>query len=295
MVLQRLARGLDPRPFVPDAGTPRFRAHLELEWPIETLEPLSFVFARLLEPLSASLERADRGAVAVRLDLRLTDRSTHGRVLPLPAPMRDARVLRTLLLLDLESHPPFGGASEVMIDVVAIELDPAPARITQFSLLQRALPSPETVSTLIARLSALVGESRVGSAVLVDSHRPDAFEMERYAPERRGAEGAQGAGGGLVLRRQRTPPAIRVSVEHGRPVHVAATRRGVPYGAVMQAAGPWRTSGGWWTEGGPVPPKPSGEGGWNRDEWDVALASGAVCRIFQDRTTERWFLDGTYD
>jgi len=295
VVLQRLARGLDPRPFVPDAGTPRFRAHLELEWPIETLEPLSFVFARLLEPLSASLERADRGAVAVRLDLRLTDRSTHGRVLPLPAPMRDARVLRTLLLLDLESHPPFGGASEVMIDVVAIELDPAPARITQFSLLQRALPSPETVSTLIARLSALVGESRVGSAVLVDSHRPDAFEMERYAPERRGAEGAQGAGGGLVLRRQRTPPAIRVSVEHGRPVHVAATRRGVPYGAVMQAAGPWRTSGGWWTEGGPVPPKPSGEGGWNRDEWDVALASGAVCRIFQDRTTERWFLDGTYD
>src|SRR5260370_3714714 len=106
--------------------------------------------------------------------------------------MRDARVLRTLLLLDLESHPlaplsglgeagpPFGGASEVMIDVVTIELDPAPARITQFSLLQRALPSPETVSTLIARLSALVGESRVGSAVLVDSHQPDAFEMERY-------------------------------------------------------------------------------------------------------------------
>ena len=32
--------------------------------------------------------------------------------------------------------------------------------------------------------------------------------------------------------------------------------------------------------------------GWNRDEWDVALKSGAVCRIFQDRATQRWFLEG---
>jgi len=39
----------------------------------------------------------------------------------------------------------------------------------------------------------------------------------------------------------------------------------------------------------------SGEGGWSRDEWDVALKSGAVCRIYQDRTTECWFLEGIYD
>ena len=180
IALQRLARGLDARPFVPDPGTPRFVARLELEWPIEELEPLSFVLARLLDPLSAALERADRGAVAVRVELRLTDRTTDARVLQLPAPMRDPRVLRTLLLLDLESGPP-----PAAIDIVTIELDPAPARITQFSLLERALPSPETLSTLTARLSALAGESRVGSAALVDSHAPGAFAMERFscAPE----------------------------------------------------------------------------------------------------------------
>ena len=99
-----------------------------------------------------------------------------------------------------------------------------------------------------------------------------------------------------MLRRQRVPPAIRVRVEHGRPVYLAASRRGMAQGAVVQAAGPWRTSGGWWTSED-LPPK----GGnytisqWNRDEWDVALSSGVVCRIFQDRTTERWFLEGTYD
>src|SRR5204862_4825512 len=140
---------------------------LELEWPLDTLEPLSFVLARLLDPLSAALERADRGAVAIHLDLRLTTRATHARLLQLPAPMRDAKVLRTLLLLDLESHAP-----DAAVDIVSIELDPAPARVTQFSLLARALPSPETLSTLTARLSALVGESRIGSAVLLDTHRP---------------------------------------------------------------------------------------------------------------------------
>lgn len=297
--LQRLARGLDSQPFVPGDETPRYIGRLELEWPIEALEPLSFVFARLLEPLSAALERADRGAAAVRLDLRLTTRDTLTRVLQLPAPMRDPKTLRTLLLLDLESHPPFGGASEgpseVMIDIVSIELDPAPARITQFSLLERALPSPETLSTLTARLSALIGESRVGSAVLLDTHRPDAFAMTQFAPETRGANGAKGAEGanGAALRRQRVPSAIRVSVEQGRPVYVAAARRGMPQGAVIQAAGPWRTSGGWWA----LPPT----GGsheicpWSRDEWDVALTSSAVCRICQDRTTERWFLEGIYD
>jgi protein ImuB len=325
VAMQRLARGLDPHPFVPDADTPRFIGRLELEWPIDTLEPLSFVFARLLDPLSAALERADRGAVAIHLDLRLTDRSTHTRRLSLPAPMRDPRVLRTLLLLDLESVPLFGASEgrrepprsggpsaqrggerrgappseviEVAIDVVAIELDPAPARITQFSLLHRALPSPETVSTLIARLSALVGESRIGSAALVDSHAPDAFEMRRFAPDAgpEGAHGALGASGalgaqgpagasGAVFRRQRLPPAIRVAVEHGRPVHLAASRRGLPCGAIVQAAGPWRASGGWWTDRR-----------WSRNEWDIELAGGAVCRIFQDRSTERWFLEGIYD
>lgn len=331
VALQRLARGHDARPFVPAADTPRYIGRLELEWPIEALEPLSFVLARLLEPLAVALERADRGAAAIRLELRLTTRATHARVLQLPAAMRDPRVLRTLLLLDLESHPPaplsgFGGTAPASagIDVVTIELDPAPARITQCSLLERAVPSPETLSTLAARLSALVGESRIGSPRLLDTHRPGAFVMERYAPETRGAEGthaahgATGAGAeGAVLRRQRVPPAIRVAVERGRPVHVAAARRGMPQGAVTQAAGPWRTSGGWWTrsgaggqgpehgaeedpcraEGGLVPPTPRSdrEGGWNRDEWDVALDSGVVCRIFQDRITERWFLDGLYD
>jgi protein ImuB len=290
IALQRLARGIDPRPLLADPGVPRFVQSMELEWPIEELEPLSFVLARLLDPLSSALERADKAGAAIRLDLRLVNRTTHTRVLQLPAPMRDPRVLRTLLALDLESHPPSAG-----IDVVAIEVDPAPSRIVQFSLLERAIPSPETLATLTARLNALVGEDRCGSPRLLDSHRPDAFEMTRFHPDARVRSCHRGRAEALrytschhplVLRRFRPPIAVRVANDRGRPLHVAIDRRGMPGGRVEQCAGPWRTSGAWWQADGSH---------WDRDEWDVALSDGSVCRLYRDREMGKWFLEGVID
>jgi protein ImuB len=314
LAFQRLARGIDPRPLVPDPGVVRFVQSMELEWPIDALEPLSFVFARLLDPLAAALEAADRGAAAIRLDLRLTNRHTHSRLLQLPVAMRDARVLRTLLLLDLESHPP-----SAAIDIVAIEADPAPARIIQYSLLERALPSAETLATLNARLGALVGTERCGSPTLVDSYRSDAFVMHTFGTFAHAASGfrrpavapavrpgecesvtnrfpharteARACGDSSPttsdsgqLRRFRPPVAIRVTVERSRPVRVAVDRQGMPGGHVTQAAGPWRTSGAWW-EGTP----------WNHDEWDVTVSDGAACRLFRDRESGVWFLEGVFD
>ena len=292
LALQQLARGIDHTPLVPDPEVPRFLQSIELEWPIDTLEPLSFVLARLLDPLSSALERADRGAAALRLDLRLVDRTTHARMLMLPAPMRDPKVLRTLLLLDLESHPPVAG-----VDLVTIEIDPAPARIVQYSLLERAMPSPETLATLTARLGALIGDGRHGSPVIIDTWRPDAFEMGRFMPESTRAavtprptgdrsEPPAGTRDCSIVRRFRPPIAIRVTVERGRPVRVAIDRRGMPGGAVEQAAGPWRTSGAWWDAASPA---------WDRDEWDAALSDGSTCRLFHDRITGHWFLDGILD
>ncbi len=73
---QTLARGGDIRPMVPWVDDVPFEAALELEWPIEGLEPLSFVLARLLEPLAERLERADRGAAVMYTSLRLTSRTS---------------------------------------------------------------------------------------------------------------------------------------------------------------------------------------------------------------------------
>ena len=168
----------------------RFESTLALEWPVEGLEPLSFVLSRVFDQLCARLERAGVGAAVIHVRLKLVTREIHTRTLQLPTPLRDPRVLRTLVLLDLESHPPSAG-----IDQVTVVVDPVPARTQQFSLLERARPSPEKVSTLVARLTALAGEGRCGSPALVDSHDTAGFEMRsfgnnrtRSVQDRRGAD-----------------------------------------------------------------------------------------------------------
>jgi hypothetical protein len=34
---------------------------------------------------------------------------------------------------------------------------------------------------------------------------------------------------------------------------------------------------------------------WDRDEWDVALGSGAVYRLFIERDARQWFIEGVID
>ena len=238
----------------------RFEETLDLEWPVEGLEPLSFVFARLLDPLRDSprtrRSRGRRAAPGVP-----PHDAGDGRPGRCSCPRRCAtpKALRTLLLLHLESHPLDAG-----VDRVSLRVDPAPARVVQFSLFSRALPFPEQMATLVARLGALTGERRVGAAGLVDSHRPGAFRDDAVlAPRRRpGRAGVAEPAARydvrpahddpdedaprLALRRFRLPIAARVVVDEGRPVRVATDRRGIAGGRVEAAAGPWRTSGEWW-------------------------------------------------
>jgi protein ImuB len=288
---QAIARGEDATPLVPTLPEERFESSLELEWPVEDLEPLSFVLTRLLEPLSARLERRDRGAAILSLELRLVTRETYARHLQLPSPIRDVRTLRTLLLLDLESHPP-----PAAIDRVTIVIDPTPGRIVQHTLFTRAHPTPEQLSTLLARLGALMGQDRVGTPVPVDSHRPGAFRMEPFATDHVRDQPPAASHQSLVsaLRRCRQPVPARAVIEDGRPTRLTTDRRGFAGGRVLAATGPWRTSGNWWAgeAGRAIPPfLPS----WDRDEWDAALAGGAVYRVFRDRETGGWFIDGVFD
>ena len=286
---QRLARGEDPRPLLPVVPEESFEQALDLEWPIEGLEPLE-----------AQLERRGRGAAVLHVRLHLVTRTVHERSLQLPAPMRNARTLRTLALLDLESHPPAAA-----IDRVVVAVDPTPARVLQFSLLTRPLPSPDQISTLMARLGALMGEGRCGSPAAVDTWQPGAFAMKEFAP-RAGVspwpvDAREAATAPVVaLRRFRIPVPARVRVDQHTPVRVTtdrvATRPDHPVlatrsafadrGGVQRCAGPWRTSGGWWT----VTTK-----AWDRDEWDVTVTDGATYRVFRDRSTDAWFIEGVVD
>src|SRR5204863_6668516 len=96
----------------------------------------------------------------------------------LPSPMRDVRTLRTLALLDLESHPP-----PAAVDRVALVIDPTPGRVAQHTLFARPHLTPEQISTLLARLGAVMGQDRIGAPATVDSYRPGAFVMKPFATE----------------------------------------------------------------------------------------------------------------
>jgi len=299
--LHQAACGEDDAPMVPVAEAPRFVERMELEWPVEGLEPLSFVLARMCDALSATLGRADRGAVTITTRLRLVTKATHERTLTLPSPMRESKTLRTLILLDLEAHPAAAG-----IDVVEVECGVTPGRIAQGSLLAYTVPTPEDLSTLIARLSALVGDTRVGAPVVVDTHNPRVSSMKPFAlstqalstqrpalsTEHSAPAFAKASAGepSTSIRRLRPALPVRVQVEKGRPVRVALSERseskGESKGVVTTAAGPWRTSGHWWTSDALT---------WDRDEWDVALDTGVVYRLARDRQTDRWELEGEVD
>ena len=81
------------------------------------------------------------------------------------------------------------------------------------------------------------------------------------------------------------PLVVRVVEARGVPVRVQTHVRAIAGGDVVRRAGPWRTSGEWWTE----------HGGWDRDEWDVALTDGAIYRIARDRRTGQWVMEGVLD
>lgn len=292
--LHRAACGEDVAPLAPADEVRVFADRVELEWPIEGLEPLSFVLARQCERLSAELERADRGAVALHTTLTLVTRTSHVRVLTLPAPMRDAKVLRTLILLDLETYPP-----PAAIDAVEVRLDVTPGRIVQGSLLARAIPSPEQVSTLMARLTALCGDGRVGAPVLLDTHdgrqcaiKPFRAPAETMRPATTSASldaisGTEAVPVAPHLRRLRLPIAARVTTAHGAPVRVVLSSLTGTGGDVRACAGPWRTSGAWWDL--------QKTATWDRDEWDVELIDGAVYRLVRHRETGQWEIDGIFD
>jgi protein ImuB len=286
--LHQAACGEDADPLVPAGEAAPFLERCVLEWPIEGLEPLTFVLSRLCDALSVALERADRGAVGVSTTLQLVTRETHARTLNLPAPMRDAKTLRTLIRLDLESHPP-----PAAIDTVTVSVDVAPGRIVQGSLLDRALPAPEHLATLIARLGALMGELRVGAPAVLDSHDHRGAGLKPFAVTDTAPPTLTGAGdpAGAVrvphaaLRRFRLPIAARVTVEHGRPIRVMPSSSAIPAARVVDRAGPWRSSGRWWTT----------DQRWDRDEWDIELAGGGCYRLSRDRISGSWEIEGEID
>jgi protein ImuB len=303
--LQKLARGAISRSLVPIDPPLNFEEAVELEYPLVLLEPLAFLLNQLVEQLCNRLSARAFATQELRLRLEL-ETSVHAdedgdcgfiqaprsslftRTLHLPLPMLDAKVFLKLLQLDLNAHPP--GAP---IKKVWLSAQPARARAAQGGLFMPPSPEPEKLELTLARIAGIVGEGKVGSLEILDSHRPEAFRMQHFSPaapeQKKSAACKLCKSESLVTALRMFRPPLRASVgfRDGRPSRIACEKRKQLQGEVIWQAGPWRSSGDWWDSNA-----------WSRDEWDIALqtATGiALYRLVHDLLSGRWFLEGTYD
>jgi protein ImuB len=304
--LQQLARGATSRTLVPVETPLVFEEAIELEYPLVLLEPLALLLGRLLEQLCARLAARALATQELRLQLELENGwqeeepvITHAgtssqqifrRTLRLPVPLLDAKTFLKLLQLDLKAHPP--GAPIVKIHLAA---EPVRPRAAQSGLFLPPSPEPEKLELTLARIAGIVGENKVGGLQLLDTHRPDAFRIQRFAPSEpqelkpRPTQKPANAHSDAVtaLRLFRPPVRAMVTLYDGKPTRIVCPKHPELQGEIVWVAGPWRSSGDWWQQEG-----------WARDEWDIALqaATGlALYRLVRDLLSGEWFVEGTYD
>jgi len=273
-----------------------FIESFEFENEIETVEPLLFMLRRFLQQLATRLNAIYLVAAELRLRLTFADKSHYERVFKIPQPTNSEEILFRMLHTHLENftstHP-----------IVSVELEAQPTRSVrqQFGLFETALRDPAQLHETLARLIGLLGAERVGTPVLEETHRPDAFRMEPFVwsshPERSVAKPRDPAvlpssfatGSldfarddgvvGIPLRRFRKRQKATVLLENNQPAHLRAPQI---EGVTTAQAGPFPLSGNWWDEKM-----------WARIEWDVEIENGAVARCHC--AAEGWALDGIYD
>jgi protein ImuB len=301
-----LARGRDLEPFRPYVPPPFWEEALGLEWEIDTLPALAVALEMVLARLTARLAAARLAADALSLRLGLSSGGVDDRLIPFAYPLRELGPMLTVLRLSLEACSPPAAVTRIAVRASTVAVPPAPRE-----LWEPASPGTRDLETVLSRLVTLVRPQNVGSPVITDSHRPDAFVLAPFvllpigggrdplqtSPWARGATPAVGgdgeassraSAGPLALRRLRPPRRIEVATDgtaraNGRrPARVILDGR--PPLRVVACAGPWRVSGEWWDA------QP-----WARDEWDVELADGMVCRLARDRIQGQWYLDSVYD
>jgi protein ImuB len=274
--LQCLARGEGLRHLRPLEDPLNFEEEIGLDNPVELLEPLLFLLARLLKELCARLTARALATDQILLVLTLENSEPHLLTLRLPLPMCDATTFLKLLHLDLDARPP---AAPVL--KVHLSFNPVQPRTQQHGLFLPLSPEPAKLEITLSRLYHILSPEQVGTPERLDTHRPDVFRMNRFTAALTRNLPPPTAKQTLVLRRLRPPLYARVRVHKGKPAHVATLSL---QGEVTACAGPWRSSGDWWRA------EP-----WDYAEWDVVLSDTTLCRIYEDVRMSRWFVAGHYD
>ncbi len=280
--LHGLAAGEIRRPLRLASVTTSYEAGMDLEHSLALLEPLLFLLGRVLGDLCDRLRTQSVAARLMHAKFRLEGQKEYHCELEFPVPLAEHHTLLKLLQLHLERHAP-----PAPVVGFTVRLEPTSPKQLQGGMFLPPTPAPDKLQITLARISGMVGKENVGSPVLSNSHRPDAFQLSMPAitgelaatplmEQQAGEETLR-----LAIRLFR--PALSASVKVNDSAPYRLTANGVK-GVVLRFAGPWKTSGEWWA--------PTA---WSREEWDVALDDGALYRIYQETQSKSWFVEGVYD
>ena len=278
--LRNLACGKIHRPLQIHAPLTSYEERMELEHPLDLLEPLLFLLSRVLGELCRRLRSQSRAARILEAQLELEEHKQYRCELEFPVPLDDSQTVLKLLQLHLERHSP-----EAPIVAFTLRVEPAEPRRVQGGIFLPPTPPADKLQITLARIAGMVGKENVGTPQLLNTHRPDAFQMTNLNTVNRENSGINNLDQQEILRLAMRifRPALHACVKLAgeSPRNVAA--RGVT-GNVIRSAGPWKTSGEWWAATS-----------WIREEWDVALDDGALYRIYREILTREWYVQGVYD
>src|SRR5713101_4180910 len=231
-----------------------FAESFEFENEIETAEPLLFMLRRFLQQLAVRLSAIYLVARELTLLITFANKQHYERVFKIPQPTNDVDLLFRMLQTHLENFK-----SEHPIVAVALDAQPVKPASQQFRLFETALRNPQQLYETLARLTALLGTDRVGTPVLEETHRPDAFRMEPFAWQLNGSVEAKPLPA-VALRRFRPTESASVFLSENMPAHFRSANLS---GKVADQSGPYFASGNWWDEKS-----------WTRAEWDLQLEDG---------------------
>lgn len=309
-LMQRLARGDDPRPLVPLRPEPPLVEALGLEWPAETLEPVLFALKTVLDRLTARLSGRGLALTKLEVQLKLDPAGESRVVLPLARPTNAARLLLDVFrerLGDLKVPGPV-----VRVGVEALET--GPAERVQLCVGDRP-EVDEALEAVLARLRSSLGEQALFSARPADRHGPErAWEPAPFRPGDAPApacaparprraflarllsrEGEPPPCGSVPLRED---PLLRpgarptrllarpqpLAVELSPAGRIVAVRIGARRHAAAAVRGPERLAGEWWR----------GQG-FARDYYRALVAGLGGCWIYRDGQDGRFYLHGYFD
>jgi protein ImuB len=293
LILQKLARGQQVNPFVPDEEHVEFRERTELEYSVDLLDSLSFVLSSLLERICGKLEEHALATNEIDYEFALdpprvagedlpADRLIYRRTLKLSNPTTERKRLLRHIQLDLQSHTPTAPIMAVSLRAHAIR-----CRHTQLGLFAPQAPDPDKLELILATLSNLAGQDQVGAFELLDTHRPRAFVMAKFEPEKARDQIPPSAGWSPKIALRLFEPARRATIRLCSDIPWQLSFDG-KRGEVVEHSSPWLSSGEWWNEMA-----------YSRKEWDVEVQFTDGTRgkflIFVDLRTNQSFVDGSYD